>query len=64
MSQRTDPVDALHRTYKLLEGALDTQAALWSYIDDFRYLALVCFATVPIAFALKRVTRGKPVAVH
>jgi MFS transporter, DHA2 family, multidrug resistance protein len=64
MSQRTDPVDALHRTYKLLEGALDTQAALWSYIDDFRYLALVCFAAVPIAFALTRVKPRKAVAVH
>jgi MFS transporter, DHA2 family, multidrug resistance protein len=64
MNQHTDPVDALHRTYKLLEGAIDTQASLWSYIDDFRYLALLCFATVPIAFALKKVSSRKAVAVH
>ncbi|MGA8142528.1 MAG: DHA2 family efflux MFS transporter permease subunit [Candidatus Acidiferrales bacterium] len=64
MNQRADPVDALHRAYKLIEGAIDMQAALWSYIDDFRYLALVCFVTVPIAFALKRVKSGKAVAVH
>ncbi len=64
MSQHTDPVDALHRTYKLIEGTLDTQAALWSYIDDFRYLALMCFATVPIAFLLTKVSARKPVAVH
>jgi MFS transporter, DHA2 family, multidrug resistance protein len=64
LSQKTDPVDALHRTYKLLEGALDTQAALWSYIDDFRYLAIACFATVPLAFFLKKVSRGKAVAAH
>ena len=64
MSQRTDPVDALHRSYKLLEGAIDTQASLWSYIDDFRYLALLCFATVPIAFALKKVSSRKAVAAH
>jgi DHA2 family multidrug resistance protein len=64
MTQRTDPVDALHRTYKLLEGALDSQAALWSYIDDFRYLALVCFATVPIAFLLTKVSSRKTVAAH
>ncbi|MGH9745563.1 MAG: DHA2 family efflux MFS transporter permease subunit [Candidatus Acidiferrales bacterium] len=64
MTQRTDPVDALHRTYKLLEGAIDTQAALWSYIDDFRYLALACFATVPLAFFLSKVARGKSVAAH
>jgi DHA2 family multidrug resistance protein len=57
-------VDALHRSYKLLEGAIDTQASLWSYIDDFRYLALLCFATVPIAFALKKVSSRKAVAAH
>jgi len=64
MNQHTDPVDALHRTYKLLEGAIDTQASLWSYIDDFRYLALLCFATVPIAFGLKKVSSRKAVAAH
>jgi len=64
MSQHTDPVDALHRAYKLVEGAIDTQASLWSYIDDFRYLALACFATVPIAFALKKVAGRKAVSAH
>jgi DHA2 family multidrug resistance protein len=64
MNQHTDPVDALHRTYKLLEGAIDAQASLWSYIDDFRYIALLCFATVPISFALKKVRSRKAVAVH
>src|ERR1700757_1197582 len=64
MNQHTDPVDALHRTYKLLEGAIDTQASLWSYIDDFRYLALLCFATVPIAFGLKKVSSRKAAAAH
>ncbi len=64
LNQHTDPVDALHKTYKLLEGTLDAQAALWSYIDDFRYLALMCFATVPIAFLLTKVSGRKAVAVH
>jgi DHA2 family multidrug resistance protein len=63
MALRTDAVDAMHRALKLLEGALDQQAALWSYVDDFRYLALACLATVPIGFALKKVT-GKRVAVE
>ena len=49
---------------ELLEGAIDTQASLWSYIDDFRYLALLCFATVPIAFGLKKVSSRKAVAAH
>ena len=63
MALRTDAVDASHRALKLLEGALDQQAALWSYVDDLRYLALACFATVPIGLALKKVT-GKRVAAE
>ena len=30
------------------------QALLWSYVDDFRYMALVCFACIPIVFMLKK----------
>jgi MFS transporter, DHA2 family, multidrug resistance protein len=64
MSIRVDAVDAMHRALKLVEGAIDQQAALWSYIDDFRYIALVCFATVPIGFALRRVSSKRKVAAH
>lgn len=61
MAIRVDAVDAMHRALKLLEGVLDQQAALWSYVDDFRYIALACFATIPIGFAVKKV-RGRHVA--
>jgi MFS transporter, DHA2 family, multidrug resistance protein len=64
MAFRASTVDALHRALKVIEGALDQQAALWSYVDDFRYLALVCFATVPIGFALKRISGRRKVAAH
>jgi MFS transporter, DHA2 family, multidrug resistance protein len=57
-------VDALHRALKVLEGSLQRQAAMWSYVDDFRYLALICFATAPIGFALKKISRGRRVAAH
>jgi MFS transporter, DHA2 family, multidrug resistance protein len=45
---------ALNRAYGLLNGTLNAQALLWSYVDDFRYMALVCFACIPIALALKK----------
>ena len=32
----------------------ECQARLWSYVDDFRYMALVCFGCIPIVFALKK----------
>lgn len=34
---------------------LGQQASLWSYVDDFRYMALACFCCVPIVWIVKRV---------
>jgi MFS transporter, DHA2 family, multidrug resistance protein len=49
--------------YKLLDQTLNAQARLWAYVDDFRYLALACFACVPIVFLFKR-AKARPGAVH
>jgi MFS transporter, DHA2 family, multidrug resistance protein len=54
ISQGASPVDALHRAYALVGLDLNGQARLWSYVDDFRYMALVCFGCIPIVFALKK----------
>ncbi len=45
---------ATRGAYKLVEGTLTSQARLWAYVDDFRYMALVCFACVPIVFLFKK----------
>lgn len=50
---------ATTRAYGLVNGMVDQQARLWSYVDDFRYLALVCFACVPIVFMLKKAVAKK-----
>jgi DHA2 family multidrug resistance protein len=53
------------RAYGVIEQTLSTQAALWSYVDDFRYLALACFFCIPIVLFLKRVrARGGPSLAH
>ncbi len=57
-AQGASSVDALHRAYGLLGATLNAQARLWSYVDDFRYMAIVCFGCIPIVFALKK-TVGK-----
>jgi MFS transporter, DHA2 family, multidrug resistance protein len=60
-TQGNSTADALHKAYGLVEGELTAQARLWSYVDDFRYLALLCFACIPIVFMLKKtVGRGAP----
>jgi MFS transporter, DHA2 family, multidrug resistance protein len=53
-SQGASPEGALHQAYGLLGQGLNAQARLWSYVDDFRYMALVCFGCIPIVFALKK----------
>lgn len=39
-------------------------AAIWSYVDDLRYMALGCFLCVPIVWMLKRVKAKGPVPAH
>jgi MFS transporter, DHA2 family, multidrug resistance protein len=53
-SQGASSALALQRAYALIGQTLTSQARLWSYVDDFRYMALICFGCVPIVFALKK----------
>src|SRR5438270_133597 len=53
-AQGASPTQALHRAYGLLAQDVNVQARMWSYVDDFRYMALVCFGCMPIVFALKK----------
>ena len=56
---------ALGQGYGLLNATLNQQARLWSYVDDFRYMALACFACIPIVLMLKKtVGRGGISAGH
>ncbi len=59
-SQGASPTTALDRAYGLINAALNGQARLWSYVDDFRYMALMCFLCVPIVFALKKAVGRAP----
>ena len=54
------------RAWAMLNNLANQQATLWSYIDDLRYLALVCFVCVPLVFALKKVRarQGAAAAAH
>jgi MFS transporter, DHA2 family, multidrug resistance protein len=64
-AQGASSTTATQQALGLLNQALNAQSRLWSYVDDFRYMALVCFACVPIVFALKKsVGRGPAGAAH
>ena len=62
-SQGASTTDALHQAYGLIGQDLNSQARLWSYVDDFRYMALMCFGCIPIVFLLKK-SVGKKGALH
>jgi len=50
------------RALGVIDGVVNQQARLWSYVDDFRYLAFACFLCVPLVFLLKKAV-AKPGAV-
>ena len=60
-----DVITAQRQALGQLGRILGQQAQLWSYIDDFRYMALSCFCCVPIVWCLKKVkARGGAAPAH
>jgi MFS transporter, DHA2 family, multidrug resistance protein len=59
---------AHHQAYGLIYQTLQQQASLWSYIDVFRILVIVCLACVPLVFLFKKPNRavapGELAAAH
>ena len=65
VTQQKGLATAGRQAYKLFERSVDQQAALLSYVDNFRYIAFLCLFCAPIAFAMKRVRgRGKASMAH
>ncbi len=65
LSLHADPATASRQALGILNRIWESQAALWAYVDDFRYLALLCFLCAPIAFAMVKVRRrGGPSMAH
>jgi DHA2 family multidrug resistance protein len=58
---------AQHQAYAILYKTLQSQAALWSYVDQFRWMVLVCFgcALLPFLFTQGRGrSAGEAPAAH
>ena len=56
------------QSYGLIYQTLQQQASLWSYVDQFRMLVIVCVLCVPLVFLFKKPKRtavpGDLVAAH
>jgi len=55
---------AVQQAYGLFSGIVERQAAMLSYLDNFRILAVLVLCMVPLVFVMKRPPRGGPISVH
>ena len=62
MSRHAGPRLSQMRALAITNSGLNAQAQIYAYVDDFRYLAVLAFICVPIAFVLKRPPKGKQAA--
>ena len=59
------PANTLHPAQALLYQQLGRQAAIWSFVDVFRWLSLLCFICVAVVWTFKKVKPGKaPAGAH
>jgi DHA2 family multidrug resistance protein len=52
------------RSYGLMYQTLQQQASLWSYVDLFRLLVIVCLLCVPLVFLFKKPKGGAVAGDH
>jgi len=57
IANNNGPTAAHDSAITILNSTLSSQARLWSYVDDFRYMALVCFGCLPVVLLFKRASR-------
>jgi MFS transporter, DHA2 family, multidrug resistance protein len=55
----SSPTEALRQAYRMFYGALQGQAMMLSFIDDFRIMGYFCLGMIPIMFILKKAKPGK-----
>jgi DHA2 family multidrug resistance protein len=59
------PANALHPAQAELYQQLGRQAAIWSFVDVFRWLSLLCFVCVAVVWTFRKVKPGKaPAGAH
>ncbi len=55
----SDAQIATGRAYALIDRGLNQQSVIYSYVDDLRYIALVCILCIPVVMMLKK-AKPKP----
>ncbi|HEX3448696.1 MAG TPA: hypothetical protein VHS97_10610, partial [Isosphaeraceae bacterium] len=61
----SDPALAARQAVRMLDGAVNQQASMMSYLDVFWLFAMLSFAVIPFIFMMKKaVSRGGGLAAH
>ena len=58
------PAAARHQAYALIQGTVQKQAVMLSYIDCFWFLAVAILCMIPAVFLMKKSKPGGGMAVH
>jgi DHA2 family multidrug resistance protein len=64
LGQHVTPALAQAMAPGAIYSALLQQSSLLAYVDDFRWLALLCLVSIPVVFCLKRVSGKGAVSAH
>jgi DHA2 family multidrug resistance protein len=55
MAPHSGPQTADTRAWAMVNHGLNQQATVYSYVDDLRYLAVICILCIPVVLLLRRV---------
>ena len=55
---------AMQQAYYMLQGAVQQQAMMLSYIDNFKILSIAALFLIPLVLLVKKPRRGRNVPVH
>jgi MFS transporter, DHA2 family, multidrug resistance protein len=64
VSQGKDAATATRQAYRAVWGTVQQQAAMLSYNDTFRFLALMFLLMLPLLFLMRKAKKGKAVMAH
>jgi MFS transporter, DHA2 family, multidrug resistance protein len=64
MSQGKDFATATRQAYAAVWGMVQQQAAMLSYNDTFRLLAVMFVAMLPLLLLVRKAKKGKAVMAH
>ncbi|MDQ6861649.1 MAG: EmrB/QacA family drug resistance transporter, partial [Verrucomicrobiota bacterium] len=65
LAQQGGTWDAMRKTPAILYGLLQQQAALLSYVHNFRFFAITCLLCAPLVLLFKKVSKpAGPIAAH